>query len=117
MSQIRIFTDEDVYGATAPALRQAGIDAISTPEAGRLGESDESQLEWACDQGRSLVTFNVAHFARMHGDWMRAGRHHAGIIVSSQQPLGKLLRRFKRLANGLDAESMRDRLEFLGDWS
>jgi hypothetical protein len=116
MSQLRIFTDEDVYGAITPALRRMGIDAISTPEAGRPGESDESQLAWASGQGRSLVTFNVAHFAHMHGIWMRANRHHAGIIVSSQQPIGELLGRLTRLSAALDAETLGDRLEFLGDW-
>lgn len=44
MIAARLFTDEDVYGAVAPALRKAGLDAISSPEADRLGQSDESQL-------------------------------------------------------------------------
>lgn len=116
MSQIRIFTDEDVYGATAPALRGTGIDAISTPEAGRIGHSDESQLEWASDEARTLVSFNVAHFAHLHWIWMQSGRHHAGIIVSSQQPIGVLLHRLRRLLEKLDAHAMHDRLEFLSDW-
>jgi hypothetical protein len=34
---------------------------ISTPEAGRLSESDESQLQWAARQGRVLVSFKVSH--------------------------------------------------------
>jgi Domain of unknown function (DUF5615) len=55
-----------VYGAVASALRSAGIDAVSTPEVGRLGESDESQLEWATAEERAIVTFNVAHFAALH---------------------------------------------------
>lgn len=42
MSQIRVFTDEDVHGAIADQLRLAGIDAVSTPEAHRIGVSDES---------------------------------------------------------------------------
>ncbi|MCI0333081.1 MAG: DUF5615 family PIN-like protein [Planctomycetes bacterium] len=57
MSAVRFFTDEDVYGSIAAALRRAGFDAISTPEAGRLHESDESQLLWAADQGYAIVTF------------------------------------------------------------
>ena len=76
MPQARFFTDEDVYGATSAALRKAGLDALSTPEAGRLGESDESQLQWASSQGRVLVTFNVAHFADLHAQWIRQGWHH-----------------------------------------
>ena len=62
MSAARFFTDEDVYAGVASGLRKSGVDAVSTPEAGRLGESDESQLAFAAGEGRSLVTFNVAHF-------------------------------------------------------
>ncbi len=116
MAAIRFFTDEDVYGAIASALRRARIDACSTPEAGRRGQSDGSQLEWATAEGRALVTFNVAHFAGLHATWARQGRHHAGIIVSSQRAVGDVVRRLLHLSGALDSESMRDRLEFLGDW-
>jgi len=116
MSAATFFTDEDVYAAVANALRKAGWDAVSTPEAGRLGESDESQLAWAAGQGRVLVTFNVAHFAELHAAWMRQGRHHVGIVVSSQRPVGDMLRRLLHLAGTLEADALQDRLEFLGDW-
>jgi hypothetical protein len=41
MTAIRFFTDEDVYGAIALALRYKGFDAVSTPKAGRVGALDE----------------------------------------------------------------------------
>jgi hypothetical protein len=116
MAAIRFFTDEDIYGVIAVALRRAGIDACSTPEVGRGGQSDESQLEWAQSQGRVLFTFNVGHFVELHATRLRVGRHHAGIIVSSQRPIGDVMRRLLHLSGTLDAESMHDRLEFLGDW-
>jgi hypothetical protein len=116
MAQAKFFTDEDVYGVVAVALRKGGCDAVSTPETGRLGETDESQLQWATEQRRILVTFNVAHFANLHTQWVRQGRHHAGIIVSTHRPVRELLRRLSHLAGALDAEAMRDRLEFLSDW-
>jgi hypothetical protein len=116
MTGIRFYTDEDVYGATAGALRSAGFDAVSTPESGRLCESDESQLEWAAQERRAFVTFNVGHFVAMHATWMQYGRRHAGIVVSSQRPIGELLRRLLNLAHTLDADTMENRLEFLSDW-
>lgn len=116
MSAPRFFTDEDIYAAVAPALRRAGFDAISAPEAGRLGAADEVQLTWAADAGRTLITFNVAHFAALHATWIAHGRHHAGLVVSSQRPLGDVVRRLLHLANALEAEGLRDRLEYLGDW-
>lgn len=116
MAQVRFFMDEDVYRATTVALRKAGIDAVSTPEAGRLGQPDESQLLWACDESRVIVTFNVAHFVQLHADWLARTRHRAGIVVSSQRSLGDIIRRRLQLAATLDADSMFDRLEFLSDW-
>lgn len=116
MSSPSFFTDEDVYGAIAPALLRVGVDAVSTPEADRRGQSDEEQLEWAAANGRVIVTFNVGHFAELHTDWLRRGRHHAGIVVSSQRPIGDIVRRLVFLARTLTAEAMHDRLEFLGDW-
>lgn len=112
----KLFTDEDVYAAVAVALRKAGTDAISTPESGRLGETDESQLAWATADGRAIVTMNVADFAALHDRWLKRGLHHAGIVVSQQRPIGDMIRRLSRLANTLDSESLRDRLEFLGNW-
>lgn len=116
MSKLAFFTDEDVYAAIAAGLRKAGLDAIGTPETGRLGESDESQLAWAAGQGRVLITFNVAHFSALHSTWIAVGRHHAGIVVSSQRPIGDMLGRLRHLADTFDATAMQDRLEFLGDW-
>ena len=116
MTPIRFFTDEDVYGAIAPALRAAGFDAVSTPEVGRLGESDESQLLWSTQEGRVLVSFNVAHFADLHSRWLLSGQHHAGMIVSIQRTIGDTLRRLTQLGNTLDGDAMRGRLEFLSDW-
>ena len=116
MTAVRLFTDEDIYRALAVSLRRAGFDAISAPESGRLGESDESQLNWSADQHRAILTFNVAHFAALHTQLMRSGRHHAGIIVSSQRPLGDLIRRLLHLLNTKDAGEIADRLEFLSDW-
>lgn len=88
----------------------------STTEAGRSDASDESQLDWASHESRTLFTFNVGHFAALHAKRIAEGRHHAGIIVSSQRPVGDVIRRLLHLASTLDAELMRDRLEFLNDW-
>ena len=116
MTALRFFTDEDLYGAIAPALRNRGFDAVSTPEAGQLGALDEDQLAWAAGNGRVLVTFNVGDFAALHTEWLSAGKHHAGIVLSAQLDIGELLKRLVRLAAAMDADSMADRLEFLGDW-
>src|SRR5687767_5023956 len=116
MSQVRFFTDEDVYGAVAAQLRAAGLDAVSTPAAGRRGESDLSQLLQAAREGRTLVTFNVGDYARLHHEFMDQGEHHAGLVVSQQRSIGDTLKRLHHLAQSLTAEDMLDRLEYLSSW-
>lgn len=116
MSSLRLYIDEDVYGAVTEALRIGGVDVLSTLEVQRTGEPDESQLLWAASESRALVTFNVGDFVRLHSDWLDQGRSHSGIIVSSQRSLSDTLSRLTSLALHLDGESMRDRLEFLSDW-
>jgi len=116
MASIRFFTDEDVYGAIAAHLQTAGFDAVSTPDVDRLGALDACQLEWAAQEERILVTFNVAHFAQLHYQWMASSRHHAGVIVSRQRPIGDVIRRLLRLGNMLTAADMQNRLEYLNNW-
>jgi hypothetical protein len=108
---LRFFTDEDVFGAIAPALRKVGYDALSTAEAGRLNELDESQLAWAASQGRAIVTFNVGHFAALHSRYLTSGRSHAGIVLSMQRPIGDLLRRLIELAEG--TSNLTDQIRYL----
>jgi len=117
MNSIRFFTDEDIYGAVSAQLRAAGFDVLSTPEAGRRGHDDPSQLEWAAGEGRALITFNVADFARLHHEWQGRGVSHAGLIVSQQRPIGEIVRRLTRLGRTLGADAMRDRLEYLSNWT
>jgi hypothetical protein len=116
MMQIRFFTDEDVYASVADQLRSAGYDAISIPEAGRLGETDESQLFWTAQQDRTIVTFNVSDFARLHHEWMTQGKQHAGIVVSQQRPIGDVLSRLLHLGSTLGDQDMVNRLEYLSNW-
>jgi hypothetical protein len=116
MSAARFFTDEDVHGQVAARLIAAGFDAVSTPEANRMGETDFSQLTWAHEEGRIFVTFNAGHFARLHHDWLSQGFHDSGIVVSQQRTIGDMVRRLLNLGQTLSAESMQDRLEYLSNW-
>ncbi len=72
MASIRFFTDEDVYGAVAAQLRNAGFDAVSTPDADRLGVSDASQLLLSCempDLTRFLRQMLIGLVYQMHLSW------------------------------------------------
>lgn len=55
---VKFDTDENVARAVARALRERGVDVITTPEAGLMGATDEEHLAFALAQGR--VTFTWA---------------------------------------------------------
>lgn len=89
---------------------------LSAQEAGRIALSDRAQLEFATAGNHCIVTHNTRDFAALHSDFMRAGLSHAGIIVSDQLQIGLIMRRLLRLLDAVDAEEMRNRLEFLSNW-
>ncbi len=48
---IRLYLDEDVDPLLAQALRDRGVDCVSTQVANNQGLSDPDQLAFATDQG------------------------------------------------------------------
>lgn len=119
MSQLRFHLDEDTEAhGLVRALRERGVDVTTTSDAKLNEVKDEEQLIWAASHGRALVSYNVGDFCRLHSEFLENGRQHAGIIIAEQQRLGvgEMMRRLLRLRGTLDAEAMRDRLEFLNRW-
>jgi Domain of unknown function (DUF5615) len=104
--------------ALAHALRARGVDATTALAAGMIGRSDADHLDYATAQERTLYTFNVKHFYRLHASYTAQGKHHAGIILARQQrySVGEQMRRLLRLIATKSAEEIRDSVEFLQAW-
>ena len=105
---IRIFTDEMVNPRVAWALSRLGYDVESCQRAGRANQqiSDESQLAYATEQGRAVLTFNVGDFLRLDQRWKLQGRTHAGIITARQVlSLAELTRRVQFHLDTVSPES------------
>lgn len=83
-----------------------------------LGCADAEQLDWATAQGRVIYTYNAGDFCRMHSEYVRRERRHAGIVIGDQQTgsIGQELRRLLKLTEAKTAEAMEDSLEFLSNW-
>jgi len=96
-----------------------GIDVMTPLDVGRMQTTDEEQLQFATTQGRTLFTFNMGDFCRLHVQWLAAGRKHAGIVTARQQrySVGEQLRRLLKLIASRSVEEMQNRLEFLSDWN
>jgi predicted nuclease of predicted toxin-antitoxin system len=113
----RLYLDEDVLPELARLLREHGDDAVSAHEVGALSLPDEEQLARASIQGRAILTYNYRDFNQLGEDWFRAGRSHAGIILSYRQysrgQVGELLRTVLALLDSVSAEELANSVQVL----
>lgn len=118
MSQISLYLDEDAtHNRLLQALRNRGADVISTAEAGQLSQSDVDQLQWAFVNRRVIYSFNVRDFYRLHTEWLKQSRSHAGIILGKQDyTIGDQMRGLLQLIATKSSEDMENHIEFLGEW-
>ena len=116
MSDVRLYVDEDASElAVIGGLRARGVDLLTTAEAERPGSSDSDQLAFAVQYARTIYTFNVGDFARLHREYLEQGRKHCGIIVIPDQrcSIGEKIRRVARLLASRNAGDMINRIEYL----
>lgn len=119
MSQVRLYVDEDaMQGILVQGLLSRGIDVVSATSAAMVNRDDEDHLMTATGLRRALYSYNGRDYQRLHTEWLRGGRTHAGIILAAQQryQIGDEVGRLSRLVARLSAGEMRDRLEFLNSW-
>ena len=108
-----LFLDEDMSAIVAARLRKSGFDVLTTHQAGRCASDDESQLRFAADQGRVLITRNYADFQQLHARCLLENRHHCGIIVCFWRPNAEvILQRLLAVLNGQPSDRWRDQLLF-----
>ena len=117
--KLRLYMDEDsLDSALTAALRVRGIDVLTVLEAGMTGRADDVQLEYATAEGRALYSYNVSDFCRIHAEYVRTSRGHAGIILAQQRQFSvdEQMRRLLKLVAARSADEMRNGLEFLSAW-
>ena len=114
MGAIRIYTDENVNPAVAEGLRRRSVDAWSAAEAVTLGLSDEEQLTYAT-QERAVLFTHDADLISIALIWTEQAKEHSGVIYVHQNSLsiGECIRRLKEYTDTLEAEDMKNRVEFL----
>lgn len=91
---MKLLLDEMYSPAVAEALRAADADARTVVELGLAGSSDPEVFAAAVAQGRTVLTENVADYARISAEHLVAGLHHAGMLIA-------LSSRFSRRAAGI----------------
>ena len=109
MAEVRYYADEHVPRAVVDGLRRRGVDVLTVPEAGTLGDPDEAHLALALRQGRVVFTQD-ADFLRLAA----AGEPHAGLVYAPQGvAVGELVRGLVLVARVLDAGEMVGHIEYL----
>ena len=113
MARPALYLDENFGLTFARILSSRGLDVLTAHAANLLGRGDREQLEFAAARGRCLVTQNIAHFAALHGQLMREGMGHAGILLVVHNPNAAIMASHcvRRLARET-AETVRSQLLF-----
>ncbi len=94
----------------ATLLRSRGLNVATVPEQAALGKTDREQLEFAASVGRCILTHNRVDFERLHLQYMKENRQHAGIIVVPQRSAYEVAQRIGILVNSLMADEIRNQL-------
>lgn len=117
MTAPRLYLDEDVDPLLARALADRGYNVLTTHQAGRISAKDSDQLAFAAQEARAILIHNVAHFAGLAVEYARMGWERSGVVLSDQFPLKVLLPRALRLLQRNTAETLRNRVVWLQDYS
>ena len=114
MSKLRLHLDADSSKITLyRGLLARGHDVTRTPnEWIHFTADDNEQLLQATARGRCIVTFNVRDFCRLAKEYP----NHAGIILSQQRQISKLLKALDRVLSETHAEDWVGTVRWLNDW-
>jgi predicted nuclease of predicted toxin-antitoxin system len=115
MMHLKLYFDENVPEAIAAAVRLRGYDVATVRDAERKAASDVDQLRYAALQKRVLFTFNVVDFVKLHDEFAVTGRHHSGILLSKQLPVGIVVKRLLKLLSRLQLVEIENNIVWLSD--
>jgi predicted nuclease of predicted toxin-antitoxin system len=106
---IKLYLDHNADPDIARDVRRDGYDATWASEVGNERASDEQQLRWSTEHGRTILTHDIRDFRFLDAQWAARGESHAGIILAEgppELPLGELIRRLRRLLETVSADEM-----------
>jgi hypothetical protein len=89
---VKLVLDEMWSGTIARELRRLGHDAIAIQEPEHVryaGIPDDQVFELAQQDGRAIVTDNIADYERARLDWEGIGRTHHGVVYALDPPFNR----------------------------
>jgi len=78
---VTFYLDENLSPRIVEILRACGLDIVSAHEVRNTRLDDRSQLRYAADARRAIVTCDIRDFAELTGEFIAANLEHAGIVL------------------------------------
>jgi predicted nuclease of predicted toxin-antitoxin system len=91
---IKLLVDENFDNTIVRGLfrRNSMLDMVRVQDVGLSGVDDPSILEWAAQEGRVLLTHDVATITRYAYDRVRQRQPMPGVIeISTDAPIGRVI--------------------------
>ena len=110
---IELYLDEDVDILVAELLERRGYSALTAHKAGRLGQTDSSQLAYAVSQGRALLTHNRDDFEQLAIAYFENQQPHYGIILAVRRTPFEIVKRLVQLLNEVTADEFHNQVRYL----
>lgn len=99
---MRLALDHHYSPTIAIRLRERGHDVVAVAERGWEAEDDEGLLFLCAEEGRALVTNNVADFVMIARRWAAEGRTHRGLVFTSDVTMPRTRRTIGRYVRALE---------------
>jgi Domain of unknown function (DUF5615) len=91
---LKLLADENFDNTIVRGLlrRNSNIDIVRVQDVGLSGEDDPTVLAWAAQEGRILLTHDVATITRYAYERVKQGQSMPGVIeVSLDSPIGRVI--------------------------
>lgn len=91
---MKLLADENFDNTIVRGLlrRNSNIDIVRVQDVGLSGEDDPTVLAWAAQEGRILLTHDVATITRYAYERVKQGQSMPGVIeVSLDSPIGRVI--------------------------
>ncbi len=113
---IRFLVDENFNHKTLAGIkrREPSIDIMPVQDVGLREADDPEVLAWAAQEGRIVVTHDVATFADFAFERVAAGLPMPGVIeIPETVPMGKIIDDLILISGASEAEEWADKVRYL----
>ena len=113
---LRFLADENFNNAILRGLylRLSDIDIVRVQDVGLSGATDPEVLEWAAQEGRILLTFDVATIPAFASERIAAGLPMPGVCeVTRSVSIGRVIENLLLIAECSEADEWENQVRYL----